>query len=95
MEGREPETFNSLEGLLSGFAHPILGIDHLLFLLSIGLLGTLIFKRWVPLLLVSGLLGTVCSVVIPSVIPGLEISIGISLIIATLVAIGLIKPLIM
>jgi len=36
MGGRTPGTF--LEGLLSGFGHPIIGLDHFAFLLAIGLL---------------------------------------------------------
>ncbi len=35
MGGRTPSTF--MEGLLSGLAHPILGLDHLAFLVAIGL----------------------------------------------------------
>jgi len=91
-EGREPELFNSIEGILSGLAHPILGVDHLLFLLSIGLVGTLSITRWIPLLLFSGLLGTLLSWVFPMVIPGLEMVIGISLLVSVLVSKGLIKP---
>jgi urease accessory protein len=34
--GRGPESL--FEGLLSGFAHPVIGVDHLAFLLAIGLL---------------------------------------------------------
>jgi urease accessory protein len=34
MEGRLPSTF--LEGLLSGLGHPIIGLDHLAFLLAVG-----------------------------------------------------------
>ncbi len=35
MGGRTPSTF--MEGLLSGLAHPVLGLDHLAFLVAIGL----------------------------------------------------------
>ena len=91
-EGREPDTFSSLEGLIAGFAHPIIGSDHFLFLLSIGLISTLSFKRWFPSILVSGLLGTLISLVISTEVPGLEIVIGISLFAALLVSRGLIKP---
>jgi urease accessory protein len=35
MGGRTPSTF--LEGLLSGLAHPVIGLDHLAFLVAIGL----------------------------------------------------------
>lgn len=36
MGGRTPSTF--VEGLLSGFGHPIIGIDHFAFIVAIGLL---------------------------------------------------------
>ncbi len=35
MGGRTPATF--IEGLLSGFGHPIIGIDHLAFIVAVGL----------------------------------------------------------
>ncbi|MDJ0898138.1 MAG: HupE/UreJ family protein [Xenococcus sp. MO_188.B8] len=37
--GRTPATF--LEGLLSGFGHPIIGLDHFAFVVAIGLLALL------------------------------------------------------
>jgi urease accessory protein len=36
MDGQTPETFT--QGLLSGFGHPVIGIDHLAFLIVIALL---------------------------------------------------------
>lgn len=35
IDGRTPDTFT--EGLVSGLAHPVLGLDHLVFLLAAGL----------------------------------------------------------
>jgi urease accessory protein len=35
MGGRTPATF--MEGLLSGFGHPIIGLDHLAFILAVGI----------------------------------------------------------
>jgi urease accessory protein len=35
MGGKTPATF--MEGLLSGFGHPVLGVDHLAFLLAVGI----------------------------------------------------------
>ena len=35
IDGRTPTTF--AEGLISGLAHPVLGLDHLVFLLAAGL----------------------------------------------------------
>jgi len=46
-----------LTGVLSGLAHPILGPDHLLFLLAIGLVGIVQPFRWVLALLGCGLAG--------------------------------------
>src|SRR6185436_5259329 len=34
MGGRTPSTF--LEGLLSGLAHPVIGLDHLAFIVAVG-----------------------------------------------------------
>jgi urease accessory protein len=38
MEGEMPS--NALEGLLSGLGHPVIGVDHLAFVLAIGLLAS-------------------------------------------------------
>ena len=57
--GRLPS--NALEGLLSGLAHPILGPDHFLFILAIGLLALRVsVGLWLPLAFVlGGLAGSV------------------------------------
>ncbi len=89
------ETFSSIEGLLSGLVHPITGLDHFLFLLSIGLIGTLSFKRWVPILLFFGFLGSLFSYALPILIPGVEILMGLTLLGSALVSIKKINPLIM
>ena len=57
--------FNFLQGFASGLAHPILGFDHLLFLISVGLIGGVSLFTRVPLLLFFGLLGTTFSQFIP------------------------------
>lgn len=59
MDGAIPTT--PLQGVLSGLAHPVLGIDHLVFVLSIGLIAGFANLRWpwLPILFVlSTLLGT-------------------------------------
>jgi len=81
MGGRPPETF--AEGLLSGLAHPVIGLDHLLFLLMAGALaGSLeaaVRYRVAALFVVSGLLGT--SVHLAAIhLPGAEALIAISVI---------------
>lgn len=58
MDGAIPTT--ALHGLLSGLAHPVLGIDHLLFVLAIGLISGIANLRWpwLPMLfVVSTVLG--------------------------------------
>ncbi len=58
--GRPPETF--LQGFLSGLAHPVIGLDHFLFLLMAGALVRSLEKpvnhSAAALLVVSGLFGT-------------------------------------
>jgi len=54
-----------LSGLLSGLAHPILGPDHLLFLLAIGLVGIVRPFRWVLGLLACGLVGNALGLALP------------------------------
>jgi urease accessory protein len=58
LDGRLPSTW--LEGFLSGLAHPILGIDHLAFVIALGLVTSVI--QWGQLLpiyfLVAAMLGT-------------------------------------
>ena len=56
-----------LTGLLSGLAHPILGPDHLLFLLAIGLVGIVHPFRWVLALLGCGLVGNGLGLALPGV----------------------------
>jgi urease accessory protein len=56
MDGQMPRTL--VQGLLSGFGHPIIGIDHLLFIIGVGLLaGVLGRKVMVPLAFILGTLG--------------------------------------
>ena len=51
IDGRTPETFQ--EGLISGLAHPIVGLDHLVFILAAGLAsGALGLRLRVPALFV-------------------------------------------
>mgnify|MGYP000933048466 CR=1 FL=1 len=77
--------FNFLQGFASGLAHPILGLDHLLFLISVGLIGGVSLFTRVPLLLFVALLGTALSQFIP-IFQGAETVMGISVVCASLVA---------
>ena len=54
-------TLNGWQGFLSGVGHPLLGPDHLLFLLAIGFIGLLKPMKWVLPLLVLGLGGSLLS----------------------------------
>jgi urease accessory protein len=58
MGGKMPSNF--FEGFLSGLAHPLIGLDHFAFIVSIGLLAAI--KRqgiWIPVaFIVSAMLGT-------------------------------------
>ena len=53
------------QGLLSGLGHPLLGPDHLLFLLALGFVGLQRPLRWVLPLLAIGLGGSLLSQFIP------------------------------
>ena len=70
----------ALNGVLSGLAHPVLGPDHLLFLLALSLVGLQRRLRWALGLLVVGLLGSASGLIWPG-LPGAE-----ALVAATLVA---------
>ncbi|BAZ44844.1 putative hydrogenase accessory protein HupE/UreJ protein [Chondrocystis sp. NIES-4102] len=59
MGGKLPST--TMEGLLSGLAHPVIGIDHLAFVVGVGLLASL-GKRMgimIPLFIFSTAMGTI------------------------------------
>ena len=43
MDGKTPETF--MQGLLSGFGHPVIGIDHFAFLIVTALLAAMLVGR--------------------------------------------------
>jgi len=90
-EGMEAE-FSLMQGLISGFSHPIIGLDHLLFLLSIGIAGFKSPKRWTPLLLIFGFLGSSLALYFPFV-SGLELFISLSLIFSAFVALEILHPI--
>lgn len=57
-EGEISTTF--LEGFLSGLGHPVIGFDHLVFVISIGLLASAVARGiWIPIMFVlAALAGT-------------------------------------
>jgi len=78
-----------LQGLLSGIGHPLLGPDHLLFLLAIAFIGLPRPRTWVLPLLAAGLGGSVLSQFIPlsdAVAPWAEALVSLSLAVEGLMA---------
>jgi urease accessory protein len=71
-------------GILSGLAHPVLGPDHLLFLLALSLVGLQRRLRWALGLLVVGLLGSASGLIWPG-LPGAEILVAATLVVEALV----------
>ncbi|WP_254969341.1 HupE/UreJ family protein [Cyanobium sp. CH-040] len=78
-------------GFVSGLGHPLLGPDHLLFLLAIGFVGLRRPLAWVLPLLAAGLLGSALAQALPlsaSVAPFAEALVALTLALAGLVALG-------
>ena len=89
-EGVEPQDFSLVQGLVSGLGHPLLGTDHLVFLLAIVVMTVLTTRRWVLPLLASGLAGSGLAVLVgatpePGLGPALELVVSLSLVAAGLV----------
>ncbi|MXY63428.1 MAG: hydantoin utilization protein [Synechococcus sp. SB0673_bin_10] len=92
-EGVQPQDLNLLQGLVSGFGHPLLGVDHLVFLLAIVVMTALTTQRWVLPLLASGLAGSGLAVLLgatpePNLGLALELVVSLSLAAAGLVHAG-------
>ena len=87
MDGQIPSTM--FEGLISGIAHPVIGLDHLLFIASIGLFVVLSGASLIRLVTgftissLSGLLLHVNAIALPSV----ELIVAVSVMLAGLVII--------
>lgn len=78
-------------GLVSGVGHPLLGPDHLLFLLAIAFVGLRRPVQWVLPLLAVGLLGSAAAQVLPladGLEPFAEALVALTLVLAGLVALG-------
>ena len=76
-----------LGGLLSGLAHPVLGPDHLLFLLALSLVGLRHRATWMLGLLATGLAGSALGLLLPG-LPGAEALVSFSLVVLALVLQG-------
>jgi len=89
-EGVEPQDLNLLQGLVSGLGHPLLGTDHLVFLLAIVMLTALTTRRWVLPLLASGLAGSGLAVLLGAT-PGSSLGLALELVVTlSLVHAGLV-----
>ena len=67
-----------MAGLLSGVMHPLLGPDHLLFLLALGLVGLQQQRRWLIGLLLTGLAAAGLGIWLPG-FPAAEPLVALSL----------------
>ena len=79
------------QGLLSGIGHPLLGPDHLLFVLAIAFVGLKRPMAWVIPLLSIGLAGSVLSQFVPlpdAVAPWAEALVSLSLVVEGLIALS-------
>jgi urease accessory protein len=79
------------QGVISGIGHPLLGPDHLLFLLAIALVGLSQPRRWVLPLLALGLGGSLVSQLIPlpaALETGAEALVSLTLVLEGLVILG-------
>ena len=78
-------------GLLSGIGHPLLGPDHLLFLLAIGFIGLKRPIAWIIPMLAIGLGGSLISQFIPLpdvIAPWAEALVSLSLVVEGLIALS-------
>jgi len=76
-----------LAGFFSGLAHPVLGPDHLLFLLALSLVGLRHRAAWMLGLLATGLAGSALGLVLPG-LPGAEALVSFTLVVMALVLMG-------
>ncbi len=83
----ELQELDFMGGVFSGLAHPtpILGFDHFLFLLSIGLVGATNRSKLIPSLVCVGLIGAILSQFLP-LFPAAEFVMGLTLVASALVA---------
>jgi len=90
-EGGEMTAF---QGLLSGIGHPLLGPDHLLFLLAIGFLGLTRPLVWILPLLAFALGGAALTQLVPLVPswePVAEALVSLSLVVEGLIALNVVR----
>lgn len=73
-----------LSGLISGLLHPVIGPDHLVFLLALSLVGLRQRLGWMLCLLAVGLAGSWAGLLLPG-LPGAEKLVAFSLVVVGLV----------
>lgn len=78
---------NAINGLISGLAHPVIGPDHLVFLLALSLLGLRSRARWMVALLAVGLLGSGAGLLWPG-LPAAEPLVAATIAVEALVLLG-------
>ena len=83
MGGRTPSTF--MEGLLSGLGHPVIGLDHLAFLVAIGIVvGIAGLNLLLPVVFVAAVALGVLLHVAGFALPGAEFLVALSVVVAGL-----------
>ncbi|MBW4462165.1 MAG: HupE/UreJ family protein [Nodosilinea sp. WJT8-NPBG4] len=82
-----------MEGFWSGLGHPIIGFDHLVFVISVGLLASTVARGfWVPVVFVStALVGTGIHLMLVDM-PMVEIIISASVLVSVILLAKLEKP---
>jgi urease accessory protein len=81
MEGKTPTTF--AEGLLSGLGHPIIGPDHLAFLIAVGVaVGAGRLNLALPIIFVAAMALGVGARISGIAVPGAEAVVGLSVLLA-------------
>ncbi len=92
--GNNSSELSIWQALLSGVGHPLLGPDHLLFMLGIGFVGLKRTKNWVIPLLSVGLVGSAVVQLLPLpdlIAPWAEALVSLSLTIEGLIALNLLS----
>ena len=89
-EGVEAQDFSLVQGLVSGLGHPVLGTDHLAFLLAIVVMTVLTTRRWLLPLLATGLAGSGLAILVGAT-PGPGLGLALELVVSlSLVGAGLV-----
>lgn len=88
MDGQMPRTL--WQGLLSGLGHPVIGIDHLAFIVGIGLLAAVAgFGPRLPAVFIGAMLAGLAVHLGGITVPGVELLVAAS---AALIGLALLRP---